>query len=127
MSGPFLTKNEKRKTKTKNQNENPERTQNPEHEHKARSERNSETPPRPNPPQQAKDWPDQAREASAAERDALIAEQVAGARARRAQAAYLYFEGDDFEEQAKVLGPDPYPLGLKAMRPTLERGCILVE
>jgi 4,5-dihydroxyphthalate decarboxylase len=41
--------------------------------------------------------------------------------ARRQQAAYLYFEGDDFRKQAETYGEDPYPLGLNAMRKTLER------
>ena len=39
----------------------------------------------------------------------------------RDPAARLYFEGDDFAEQAKVYGDDPYPLGLAAMSRTLER------
>jgi hypothetical protein len=47
--------------------------------------------------------------------------QVAYERARRQQSAYLYFEGNDFAEQASIIGEDPYPLGLKAMKPTLER------
>jgi 4,5-dihydroxyphthalate decarboxylase len=33
----------------------------------------------------------------------------------------LYFEGDSLEEQAKVYGEDPYPLGLSAMSRTLQR------
>jgi 4,5-dihydroxyphthalate decarboxylase len=40
---------------------------------------------------------------------------------KREDAAYLYFQGDDRAEQAKVYGDDPYPLGLSAMRKTLER------
>jgi 4,5-dihydroxyphthalate decarboxylase len=40
---------------------------------------------------------------------------VAFERARRHQATYLYFPGKDFQEQAAVLGDDPYPLGLRAM------------
>jgi 4,5-dihydroxyphthalate decarboxylase len=48
--------------------------------------------------------------------------QVAYERARRSRAAYLYFdEPNDFKEQAKVFGEDPYPLGIKAMHKTLER------
>jgi 4,5-dihydroxyphthalate decarboxylase len=39
----------------------------------------------------------------------------------RDPAARLYFEGDDFADQAKVYGDDPYPLGLAAMSRTLER------
>src|ERR687884_352133 len=35
--------------------------------------------------------------------------EVAYERARRAQSAYLYFSGNDFQEQAAVLGDDPYP------------------
>jgi 4,5-dihydroxyphthalate decarboxylase len=40
---------------------------------------------------------------------------------RNEAAAYLYFEGDDLVEQAKVYGEDPYPLGLAAMSRTLQR------
>jgi 4,5-dihydroxyphthalate decarboxylase len=47
--------------------------------------------------------------------------EVAYERARRAQSAYLYFEGNDWKEQAAVFGEDPYPLGLRAMRKTVER------
>jgi 4,5-dihydroxyphthalate decarboxylase len=36
-------------------------------------------------------------------------------------AAYLYFQGSDRSEQAAVYGDDPFPLGLTAMRKTLER------
>jgi 4,5-dihydroxyphthalate decarboxylase len=39
----------------------------------------------------------------------------------RDPAARLYFEGDDFAEQAKVYGDVPYPQGLAAMTPTLQR------
>src|SRR5919109_1640135 len=46
---------------------------------------------------------------------------VAYERARRSQAAYLYFPGKDFQEQAAVLGEDPYPLGLRAMGKNIER------
>lgn len=35
--------------------------------------------------------------------------------------AYLYFEGDDYAEQAAVYGEDPYPLGHSAMSRTLQR------
>ena len=47
--------------------------------------------------------------------------EVAYERARRTQSAYLYFEGNDWKEQAAVFGEDPYPLGLRAMRKTIER------
>ncbi len=42
-------------------------------------------------------------------------------RARRTQSAYLYFPGKDFQEQAAVLGEDPYPIGLRAMGKNIER------
>src|SRR6266516_1410536 len=41
--------------------------------------------------------------------------EVAYERARRAQSAYLYFPGKDVQEQAAVLGEDPYPIGIRAM------------
>jgi 4,5-dihydroxyphthalate decarboxylase len=47
--------------------------------------------------------------------------EVAYERARRAQSAYLFFPGRDFEEQAAVFGDDPYPIGLRAMGKTVER------
>lgn len=47
--------------------------------------------------------------------------EVAYERARKAQSAYLYFEGNDWKEQAAVFGEDPYPLGLRAMQKTVER------
>jgi 4,5-dihydroxyphthalate decarboxylase len=47
--------------------------------------------------------------------------EVAYERARRSQAAYLFFPGKDFEEQAAVFGDDPYPIGLRAMGKTVER------
>jgi 4,5-dihydroxyphthalate decarboxylase len=47
--------------------------------------------------------------------------EVAYERAREAQSAYLYFEGNDWKEQAAVFGEDPYPLGIRAMRRTIER------
>jgi len=40
---------------------------------------------------------------------------------RDRDAAYLYFNDGDFEGQTAVYGEDPYPLGLAAMRRTLER------
>ena len=42
-------------------------------------------------------------------------------KAREALSAYLYFPGSDFADQAQTYGDDPYPIGLKAMRKTLER------
>ncbi len=47
--------------------------------------------------------------------------KVAYERAKWAQSAYLFFEGKDWKEQAAVFGEDPYPLGLRAMRKTIER------
>ncbi len=47
--------------------------------------------------------------------------EVAYERARRAQSAYLYFEGKDWKEQTAVFGEDSYPMGLRAMRKTIER------
>jgi 4,5-dihydroxyphthalate decarboxylase len=47
--------------------------------------------------------------------------EVAYDRARRARAAYLYFPGTDFQEQAAVLGEDPYPIGLRAMGKNIAR------
>lgn len=47
--------------------------------------------------------------------------EVAYERARTAQSAYLYFPGNDWKNQAAVLGEDPYPVGLGAMRKTVER------
>ena len=47
--------------------------------------------------------------------------EVAYERARRQQAAYLYFPGNDFQAQATALGADPYPLGLRAMGTNITR------
>jgi 4,5-dihydroxyphthalate decarboxylase len=47
--------------------------------------------------------------------------EIAYERARRAEATRVYFPGRDFAEQSKVIGPDPFPLGLAAMAPTIER------
>jgi 4,5-dihydroxyphthalate decarboxylase len=47
--------------------------------------------------------------------------QLAYERSGRRGPAYLYFEGISPEEQAAILGDDPYPMGIKAMRPTLDR------
>jgi 4,5-dihydroxyphthalate decarboxylase len=46
--------------------------------------------------------------------------QEAYRRARAAQSAYLYFPGDEFDRQAEVYGPDPYPSGLRANRRMLQ-------
>jgi 4,5-dihydroxyphthalate decarboxylase len=47
--------------------------------------------------------------------------EIAYERARRALSTHLYFAGKDFQEQAAVLGEDPYPLGLHAMGKNIER------
>jgi 4,5-dihydroxyphthalate decarboxylase len=47
--------------------------------------------------------------------------QVAYERARRYESTYVYFPGADVQEQSSVVGPDPYPLGLRAMGPNVER------
>ena len=47
--------------------------------------------------------------------------EVAYARARRDRSTYLYFEPVYWREQEAVFGADPYPLGIKAMRKTIER------
>ena len=47
--------------------------------------------------------------------------RVAYQRARRQMEAYLYFDGNDFGDQASIFGEDPYPCGMKAMRPMVER------
>jgi len=47
--------------------------------------------------------------------------ELAYERARRTQSTYLYFEAHDWKEQSAVFGEDPYPLGLRAMRKTIER------
>jgi 4,5-dihydroxyphthalate decarboxylase len=47
--------------------------------------------------------------------------EVAYERARRHQATYLYFPGKDFQEQAAVLGDDPYPIGLRTMGKNVAR------
>jgi len=41
--------------------------------------------------------------------------------ARKARGTYLIFEQEYRRKQAAVFGEDPYPLGIKAMRRTLER------
>jgi 4,5-dihydroxyphthalate decarboxylase len=47
--------------------------------------------------------------------------EIAYERARRSEATRTYFPGRDFAEQSLVIGEDPYPLGLAAMRHTTER------
>jgi 4,5-dihydroxyphthalate decarboxylase len=47
--------------------------------------------------------------------------EVAYERAVKTQGAYLMFEQEYRRRQAAVFGRDPYPLGLKAMRKTVER------
>ena len=47
--------------------------------------------------------------------------QVAYERARRVESTYVYFPGEDVREQSDVIGPDPYPLGLRAMGKNVER------
>ena len=47
--------------------------------------------------------------------------EMAYQRARRAAQTYLYFPGQDVAEQRAAIGDDPYPLGLNAMRRTIER------
>ena len=49
------------------------------------------------------------------------AKEVSYQRARRQQSSYLYFPGNDFQEQAAIFGEDPYPFGISNMRPMLER------
>jgi len=47
--------------------------------------------------------------------------EIAYERARRSLSAYLYFPGKDFQEQAAVLGEDPFPIGLRAMGKNISR------
>jgi len=47
--------------------------------------------------------------------------EVAYQRARQQESPYLYFQPTEFHEQAAVFGDDPYPFGIKNMRPMLER------
>ena len=49
------------------------------------------------------------------------AKQVSYQRARQHDSPYLYFQETEFQEQATVFGDDPYPFGIRNMRPTLER------
>jgi len=47
--------------------------------------------------------------------------EIAYERARRYESTYLYFAGQDQQEQKDVFGDDPYPLGLAAMGKNVER------
>ncbi len=47
--------------------------------------------------------------------------EIAYERARQHQSSYLYFQGSDFQNQAAVLGEDPYPIGIKAFGKNVER------
>lgn len=47
--------------------------------------------------------------------------EVALERARAHQGSYLYFPSRDFQEQDRVLGEDPYPIGIRAMGKNIER------
>lgn len=47
--------------------------------------------------------------------------EVAYERARSHQSTYLYFPGSDFQDQASVLGDDPYPIGIRAMGHNVQR------
>ena len=47
--------------------------------------------------------------------------EVAFEQARKTRGAYLIFEPHYWREQATIFGEDPYPLGLRAMRKTVER------
>ena len=37
------------------------------------------------------------------------------------ETAYMYFPGSDFQDQASVLGEDPYPIGIRRMGRNVER------
>ncbi len=47
--------------------------------------------------------------------------EVAYERARQAQSAYMYFPGQDFQDQDQALGGEPYPIGIRAMGKNVER------
>lgn len=47
--------------------------------------------------------------------------EVAFQRARQASSGYLYFPGNAFDEQAKALGEDPFPMGIQKMGKNIER------
>ena len=49
------------------------------------------------------------------------AKAVAYERAKYYQSAYLYFPGRDFQDQAELIGEDPFPIGLHAMGKNIER------
>jgi len=47
--------------------------------------------------------------------------ELAYEQARQTRGTYLIFEPEYWEKQTAVFGEDPYPLGLRAMRKTIER------
>jgi 4,5-dihydroxyphthalate decarboxylase len=47
--------------------------------------------------------------------------EIAYQRWRHDRSAVLVFEGEDEREHSEVFGPDPYPMGLRAMGKTIER------
>ena len=47
--------------------------------------------------------------------------QVSYERWKDARSGYLVFEGDDYQEQAATFGEDPFPIGMRLMRKTIER------
>jgi len=47
--------------------------------------------------------------------------EMAYERARQSASAYMLFEGTDFQQQADLYGPDPYPQGIRRNRTMLER------
>ena len=47
--------------------------------------------------------------------------EMAYEQARKTRGTYLIFEPEYLRKQAAVFGEDPYPLGLRAMRKTIER------
>ena len=56
-----------------------------------------------------------------AEADARLAWTMAeNARARSAIGTYLLFEAEDYRQQGRIFGEDPYPLGIEQNRKMLE-------
>jgi len=47
--------------------------------------------------------------------------EVAYERAKKTRGTFLYFEAVELRRQSAVLGEDPFPLGVKAMKKTIER------
>ncbi len=47
--------------------------------------------------------------------------EMAYERTRQHLSTYLYFPGTDLQQQAAILGEDPYPIGLRAMGKNIER------